>query len=676
MAETKKVAPSEMRASFVPSTYDPENHTVEVVWTQGSRGMRQDWWTGDRYYEELEVSDKAIRMERLNMGAPLCDTHRAYRLNDVIGVVERSWVEGGEGRALVRFSQREAVKPIEQDVADGILRNLSCRYSVHRFERVSDAEDGLPVFRAVDWEPSEISFVPIGFDMGAQVRSEQQPKFTEAEVIDTRRQAIPAAPSAPSSEGASPLGATQQEETRTMPNTNTQGGTTEATAPDLSQIRAEATKAEKFRQSEIQTLSRMAKLPEAFARDLIDRDVPLDEARSQIKDKWAAEDNVRTVSTPDVSVTRAEQDTVRAAMQDAITLRANPRARLASNEADQRRAAEMAREFRGMDLIEMARDAIERAGGRTRGLSRREVAQAALGINDGATRSAGMHSTSDFPEILASTVSRSLRQAYQLAPKTFEAFCRQSTAPDFRQKAVTQLSELSAFQKINEGGEYKVMTFGDGAEKYSLAKYGGIIPITWEALVNDDLSAFDRLPLMIAEEAAATEADLVYAILTGNPALADTIALFHGDHDNLLSATAITDTNLALGRALMRKQTGPKGRVLNLAPEFLIVGPDKEGEANKYTSASFVAAKASDINPNFNTSLEVIVDGRISGNKWFLATSPNRVDTIEYAYLEGEEGLFTEQKMGFEVDGLLIKARHVFAAKAIDYRGMIYNPGA
>ena len=52
------------------------------------------------------------------------------------------------------------------------------------------------------------------------------------------------------------------------------------------------------------------------------------------------------------------------------------------------------------------------------------------------------------------------------------------------------------------------------------------------------------------------------------------------------------------------------------------------------------------------------------------------IDTIEYMYLEGEEGLFTETKQGFEVDGLMVKARHVFAAKAIDYRGLYKNGGA
>ncbi|MNK46792.1 hypothetical protein D3C87_655830 [compost metagenome] len=688
MKVRKKVAPTERQAFFVPSTYDPETHTVEVVWTQGSRGLRYDWWSGEKWYEELEVSDKAIRMERLNLGAPLCDTHHANRVKDVIGVVERAWVEGGEGRALVRFSQRAEVNDIEKDVADGILRNLSCRYETHRFERVSDAEDGTPVFRAVDWEPSEISLVPIGFDMTAQVRSDQPPPLREVEVIDTRadftRESQSAAPSAPSSEGASSLGATQQEDTRTMGDEiqNPQGGTEQATAatattPDTSEVRAQATRAEQHRAKEIRTLVRMANLDEKMADDLIDGGVPLDQARSQITQKWADQASARTVSVHG-GVTRDERDKVRTAMQDAIALRANPRARLAENETEHRQAIESAREFRGMRLLDLARESIEAAGGRARGLSSREIAQAALNINDTARRSAGMHATSDFPEILANTVNRTLRQAYQLSPKTFTPFCRQTTAPDFREVARVQMSELSRLHKVNEGGEYKIMTFGDGAEKYALVKYGGIIPITWEALVNDNMDAFDRIPLMIAEEASANESDIVYGILTGNPLMADEENLFDSVHGNIVTGpgTVINDTNLGIARAMMRKQTGPQGRVLNLAPEFLIVGPDNEMLANKYTSASFVAAKASDINPNFNTSLEVIVEGRIQGRNWYMSALPSRIDTIEYAYLEGEEGLFTEQKTGFEVDGLLIKARHVFAAKAIDHRGLFYNSGA
>ena len=54
---------------------------------------------------------------------------------------------------------------------------------------------------------------------------------------------------------------------------------------------------------------------------------------------------------------------------------------------------------------------------------------------------------------------------------------------------------------------------------------------------------------------------------------------------------------------------------------------------------------------------------------------PAVMDTIEYAYLDGQEGVYTEQRAGFEVDGIEIKGRLDFAAKAIDFRNMAKNAG-
>lgn len=162
--------------------------------------------------------------------------------------------------------------------------------------------------------------------------------------------------------------------------------------------------------------------------------------------------------------------------------------------------------------------------------------------------------TSDFPNILASTIGRTLRAAYEMAPRTFTGWARMSTAPDFRQVARTQLSEMTKLQSVNEGGEYKMLTFGDAAEKYALAKYGGIVSLTWETIINDDLSAFDRLPRAIAEEAAATEGDIVYGILTTNAAMSDTVALFDAAHGNLAgSGTAISDSSLGVARVEHRQ---------------------------------------------------------------------------------------------------------------------------
>ena len=92
-----------LRAAVRPGSVDVEQRTAELTWTTGAKGRRWSWDVGT-YMEELDVSETAVRMDRLNSGAPLLNAHSAYNLGDVIGVVERAWIENGQGIATVRFS--------------------------------------------------------------------------------------------------------------------------------------------------------------------------------------------------------------------------------------------------------------------------------------------------------------------------------------------------------------------------------------------------------------------------------------------------------------------------------------------------------------------------------------------------------------------------------------------
>lgn len=672
--------------------------TFGLVFSTGAAVRRYDWVNGRYYLEQLEVTPEAIDLSRLERGAPLLNSHWAYSLEDQIGVVDQPAIAAGIGTVQSQLSRRDSVRGIVQDLEDRVIRNVSVGYQRDAVEMVAPSEEsGMWVYRITRWTPLEVSLVAIPADIDSQVRSAdgalpdgRQIRTYPCRMTEVDASLIPADPGTRQAASETPTAGDPAETVlnptgATMPTpaqrANGAGNPADApleTAP--TDARAAGIQAERTRQADIRTAANAARgtlgaEADALALRLIDAGTGVDDARRQVLDALATRSAATaTRGVAAIETTRDEVETTRTHLQDALTLRANPRATVVgSHTIDQ----EGARRFRGMSLLDMGRRSIQLAGGNPDGLSRREVAMAAMNLDSDARRSAGMLSTSDFPNVLANTVNRSLRAAYELAPRTFTGWARRSSSPDFREKAVTQLSELSKFQKVAESGEYKYLKFGESAEKYSLSKYGGIIAITWEALVNDDLSAFERLPLMIADEAAGTESDIVYGILTGNAAMGDGTPLFHADHANLIAAAGpINVTTLGAARAAMRKQKGPQGRVLNLSPDFLIVGPDKEQEANQFTSANFVASKSIDLNPAYNTALEVVVDNRIEGNAWYLAATPSRTDTIEYSYLEGEEGLFTERKEGFEVDGVLIKARHVFAAKAIDWRGLVKNPGA
>jgi phage head maturation protease len=637
------------RALFDISSFNEAERTVDVVFaTETTDVKRYDWNSDTMFIEQLVCSPEAVRMDRLNSGAPLLDNHNQYSgVRSVLGVVEKATLKSNEGRATVRFSSREDVKPIMNDVKEGILRAISVGYRVYKYEKQPVIEGETPVYRAIDWEPTEISLAVVPADFKSGVRSERSDVEThEIEVIE-----LP-------TENKNP-----KNNQRTMEETPEEKT---ARLAKEDKTRNDILAAERTRVSEINESVRAAGLETTFAEQHVKEGTSADEVRKLVIAEMGKKDP-KTVSTSgNVTVQKDAAEKRIIGMERAILTRANPTILLAEEKGS---------EFRGMSLLDMARECLEVVSISTRGMSSREVASGALnGVR-------GMHSTSDFPIILGNTINRTLRAAYELAPKTFEPFTRRTTAKDFRPMTRTQLGDISAFKKVVEGGEYKYATMGEAKEAYGVEKYGEIIALTWESIINDDLGAFSRIPQSIAEQAVQKQSDIIWAIITGNPAMSDAVALFHASHGNLTgTGTVINVENLGIARKMIRKQKSIGGSYLNLTPEFLIVAPELEDVANQYTSTNFVANEASKINNKANTTLQVIVEPRLSeigsGKTWFMSSGPGRVDTIEYAFLEGEEELFTEQRRGFDVDGLETKVRMVFGAAPIDYRGLYKNAGA
>lgn len=650
-----------LRAAVREGSVDVEARTVELIWTTGAKGPRWNWDVGS-YMEELEVSPEAVRMDRLNNGAPLLNSHKCDDLGDVIGVVERAWLDGEQGHALVRFSKRDDAEKIFQDVQDTILRKISVKYIVHRYQITEDSEEKLPTYRAVDWEPLELSVVPIAFDDGANIRSAATPAdYTGRRfptVFEVRSAVEPIVEPA-----AVPI--IQEEVAMTEE---------EKRAAD-EKLRRESAEEERKRSLTIRTMARKVGLDdEAVVEDLIARGVSVSDASAALIDAVAErqnKDQPNTRNSQPTNVNGGQDVTVlnakRSAMQNALLHRCDATVKL----------EDAGREFRGMRLVDMAREFVEMAGGNARGMTPQELARAALGCDRQAVRAAGMHSTSDFPLLLGSTVNRTLRDAYTNAPQTWRPLGRPTTVPDFRAVTRAALGDIAALEQVKEHGEYKYGTLSEDGAPIKVAKFGKIIAITWETIVNDDLGALTRTPAALGNAAAATESNVVWALLLGNPTFTDGVPFYDAGHANLAaSGGAINTTTLAAARAAMRKQKSKAGEFLNLAPEYLVVGPDKELEAYQFTSSNYVPAKNADINDVRNASLTVIVDARITGNQWYLFAAPGSIDTFEYAYLEGEQGVFTETREGFEVDGMEIKARLVFGAAWIDYRGAYKNPGA
>jgi hypothetical protein len=710
---------------LMPETVDTEARTVELVWSTGAMVRRRDYWTGKPYDEVLSLEAGHVDLSRLNSGAPLLNTHGAHDLGQVLGVVERAWVETGEagaqGRARVRFSGRADVEPIWRDVEAGIIRNVSVGYSVRRFE-ITEQEGQVPIWRAVDWQPMELSAVPVGADADAGFRdggapdvfcqlvrtappepsqpnieteeavTDQEKDKTMDEQIETpvargvtehdgragtqsQRAGVEVMATEPAAGGiesrTADRSAAGQAAVATANTVNDQRRATDAgdsvdarqatfDETAMRRIAQDAMEGERARIAGIQDAARKLGVGEEITADLVRRGVSLDEARGALIDAAAQTDRAVETRSHIRMGGQCEVDTRRAAVEAALLHRHDP-GRFELTAA--------AREWRGLSLIEMARDILASEGVRVRGLSRDELAMRAL------------HSTSDFPLILSNVTNKTLRAAYETAPRTFAPIARRTTVADFRDVHRLQLGEAPQLERVNESGEYKRGTLGEAQEKYRIETFGKVIGITRQVLINDDLDAFTRVPALFGTAAATLESDVVWGVITANAAMADGKALFHAGHNNLAATGVKLDVaGLAKARTAMSLQKGLDGKtVLNIRPAFVVVPTSLELEAEQLLAQNIVPAKSSDVVPGSLRSLTVISEPRLDPGTgavpWYLMASPAAIDTIEYAYLEGQEGVAMETRMGFDVDGMEIRARLDFGAKAIDWRGLYKNPG-
>ena len=433
---------------------------------------------------------------------------------------------------------------------------------------------------------------------------------------------------------------------------------------DVEAMARQAVVAERKRTMDIYDAQEKLKVDRSFADRLVRDGVGLDDARRSLIDEAA-----RRSSSPGpiqnhvVMGGQDDRSTRNLAVENALLHRFDPTAHKLSDPA---------REWRGMTLLEMARVFVESSGNHTiRGLTRYELASRAL------------ETTSDFPGILANVANKTLRNAYDTCPRTFLPFCRQVTAIDFKSMSRVQLGEAPTLEKVIEGGEYKRGPLGEGKESYRVETYGKIIAISRQVLVNDDLNAFTRVPQLFGVSAANLESDVVWGIITANPNMGDGVALFHANHKNLAGTGAVISVaSLGLARKSMGTQTGVDGQTLvNVRPSYIIVPAALEVTAEQLLAINMTPAKSVDVVPQSLRLLTVIAEPRldmaVNGDKtWYLSANPGQIDTIEYAYLEGQNGVYIETKLGFDVDGVEIKARMDFGAKAIDWRGMYKNPGA
>lgn len=641
-----------LRAQFQPASVNAEARTVDVTWTTGAAVLRRDWEIGS-YYEELSLDPAHVRLDRLNNGAPFLPDHNGYRAADVLGVVVSGTarIVANEGRATVRFPTEGISASADQMfrlIKDGIVQNVSVGYRVNKFEKVEGGDASVPTFRATDWQPFEISAVAMGADDGAGFRNLPE--------VHNRAAA---------------------QETVAMADENKEAPQTPAV--DVNAARKEAAKEARELVLNIQNVVKRANLDDSFAAKLIEENKTLDEARAAVLDEMFRRDQATpTDGKVRISVGDTEGDkflrhvgawlAIKSGQRDVLE-KAEKAGKIAKFERDPG-------EFRGLSMVDLARECLERGGIKTRGMSKMDLIGKAL-----THRSPGYAASTDFPVLLETTVNKTLLAAYETTSDSWSRFCKVGSVGDFRTYNRYRVGSFGTLDSLNENGEFKNKAIPDGEKaSISIGTKGNMIAISRKALINDDMGAFTGLAAAFGESAKnSIEAD-VYALLAQNsgagPTQSDTNPFFYSGRGNTASANALSIAAIDADRALMARQKDPSSnKFLNLRPSILLVALEQGGLAREINDAQYDYSSNKLQQPNKVRGLfsDVIDTPQLTGTKRYLFSGNG---ALEVAFLDGNQTPYTETENGWRVDGVEMKVRLDYGVAAIDWRLAVYNAGA
>ncbi|MFS0737547.1 ClpP-like prohead protease/major capsid protein fusion protein [Sphingomonas sp. 1P06PA] len=451
------------------------------------------------------------------------------------------------------------------------------------------------------------------------------------------------------------------------------------TTNDVATAAQAAVQAERDRVTGIRALAAQHSLDAKFTDELVASETTLAQAREKVLDKLAEQSQAQQVGhLSPARITQDERDKWRDGATAWLAVRAGvaPMIEKAARERGETVRLDPG-EFRGASNVDLAREALGRAGIRTTSRDRYDIVSDAM-----TARSSITQTTSDFPVLFENLMHKTLQSAYAVTPDTWSRFCGIGSVSDFRAHGRYLRGSFGALDSYGETGEIKNKPIPDGSkETLKLDKKGNIVNLSREAIVNDDLDVFSGLAVDLGRAAKLTIEVNVYAVLNSNPTMADGFALFSAQHGNLAGAGAAPSvTAFDAIRVAMASQKDVSGNeVLDLKPA-IILAPVGLGSAIRVINDSPFDPDATNKlqrpNPVGKMFSDVIDTARLTGTAYYAFLDPAVAPALEVAFLDGQQDPMVDSREGWRNDGVEWRVRHYFAVGAVNWRAAYRQPGA
>ena len=631
-----------------------KSRTFDCVWTTGAPVLRYDWWKEEYYQEELDVSESAIRMDRMGDGAPLLNSHWSYSLEDVLGRVERVWIENGVGYATVRMSNRSDVDDIWLDIQDGIIGKISVGYRVHKTETTRE-EGKITIKRAIDWEPYEISLVAIPADSGCSVREAEDVPATSTRMESSVPQATETTPETTGTETAA-----RNEQTPVTP-----------AAPSAPQGRSSTEAATIMRWAE------NAGLDLAATRALVEGTDSLEQIIRKHLDGVADKARETDVSTISTTATVTGQRSPAQEMQ----LRTEMFVAEALDQVGKRakEPSEEARQFAGHGIRGMAIACLRNAGApAAEHESTRTLVERALEM-----RGSGVIASSDLTHILGEPIRATLVAHYADAVEEtdYQDWAGTTLVDDFKRHKAIYAGMFSGIRDVNERGQLPLARLGDGARYFEIGTRGLEIAFTRQAIVNDEygalLEAVGQLGILYRhDEQNIAEETLNAGLMETQNGVEE---VFGEDFGNYVEAAAFdSDVMTEVEKMLFSQRLGDemggtstRGVSIRVKPAVAFCSIDQTTAVRKVFSDKIMPNNLDDVSPFAGMPMKIYPLVGLEEKTVIIGGTKGLANLIKIARLRGAAGPQIRRRL----DGDLLEARwqsiNDFGAHWVDRYGVV-----
>ena len=299
-------------------------------------------------------------------------------------------------------------------------------------------------------------------------------------------------------------------------------------------------------------------------------------------------------------------------------------------------------------------------------------------------------STGSWTNAFGISMTRRLVRDYRLAGFDWKRLAVQRTdIKDFREQTRVRVFNYGDFSVVPEGSDYPAMSDpSDEAATYTPTKRGGLVTVTWEAILADDLGAISRRIKGLGRAMNRTVSQhvidqvLSYGSAINDTAIYDSVVLYHsGSHANTATGALSYATLMTAIRAMYNQTDDGSSEVLGIRPKTLLVPIELEDTAmqllgaTQYPNASTASTVPNTIRRYLGPD-DIMVSSQLRSdtNNWYLVADPAEYETVEVGFVGGQTEPVLEAQdqptLGtvFTADSLRYKTRLAWGAAVLDYR--------